>query len=292
MSSCMDSPQWSTAVIPIASHTRKFNRMKRSPLSQKWYRTQQKHISSSQKRAIQLHWGSFGLDIKYNSSVDFTEIFNLQAPFPRYAAIDIGFGTGDSLEHMANKNKNRYYVGCEIYRAGIASALQKLVLGNLSNARIIRMDATNLFERNISPSTLDEICVYFPDPWPDNARDGQRRVIRPEMLRLFEKCLKPNGRVYIATDVIDYAEHIETTFHASSNGSSCDDNDGGSADPDASTLTWTQLYKSQHPAGLGDPPWRGVTKYDRIAQEEGRPVWDYIYQVKKKSNENKMQSSR
>ena len=81
----------------------------------------------------------------------------------------------------------------------------------LQNVRLIRADATMLFEGHVSAASLSEICIFFPDPWPNIPRDLQRRVVRLHMLDLFATCLRPHGLLRVATDVQEYADHVRTT---------------------------------------------------------------------------------
>lgn len=81
----------------------------------------------------------------------------------------------------------------------------------LQNVRVIRADATMLFEGHVSAASLSEICIFFPDPWPNIPRDLQRRVVRLHMLDLFATCLRPHGLLRVATDVQEYADHVRTT---------------------------------------------------------------------------------
>ena len=50
----------------------------------------------------------------------------------QYVVMDIGFGNGDSLCHMASRPENRekLFIGCEIYRAGLATALHHVYTYN------------------------------------------------------------------------------------------------------------------------------------------------------------------
>ncbi|KAJ1430934.1 putative methyltransferase-domain-containing protein [Ochromonadaceae sp. CCMP2298] len=263
---------------------KRLNRKKRRnemPLSQSWYKARQAHISKNQKRALFSLWPQYGVDLKFNVSLDLPSLFPLAEPF---TVLDIGFGAGESVHGLAKLFPDRQFIGCEIHRAGIASALLRVNDSSLSNVKLIRSDATVLLESHIGTSSLDEICVFFPDPWPNSDRDAERRIIRPHMLRQFERVLKPAGSVFIATDVEDYAAHVERTFAYSE------------------SYRWELVGSLQHAAGVrgnGDVDGaicveaesgsvqpiedrfsrRPVTKYERKAGEEGRGVWEFEYRL-------------
>jgi tRNA (guanine-N7-)-methyltransferase len=61
--------------------------------------------------------------------------------------------------------------------------------------------------------TLDEVRIYFPDPWPKK-RHHKRRLIQPEFLeRLVEK-MRPGGLLHLATDWAPYAEWMLEAIEA------------------------------------------------------------------------------
>ena len=68
-----------------------------------------------------------------------------------------------------------------------------------------------LFEGHVSASSLSEICIFFPDPWPNIPRDLQRRVVRGHILDLFAASLRPHGLLRVATDVQEYSGHVRDT---------------------------------------------------------------------------------
>ena len=53
----------------------------------------------------------------------------------------------------------------------------------LDNIRIVRHDAVEVFEQGLAPGSVDEILVFFPDPWP-KARHHRRRIIQPDVVQI------------------------------------------------------------------------------------------------------------
>ena len=199
------------------------------PLSQKWYKAKQQHVSKAQKRSISTLWPKYGIDLKYNHSIDYNELWPVENEEEedkmrgekKHVSLDIGFGKGDSIIYSAIKStvddkttcKNtRYFLGCEIHRAGIANTLQRIADTGLENVRIIRSDVILLLEQNLKDESLQEVSIYFPDPWPNAERDGDRRVVRPYTLSLLSNKLENGGILRIATDVEEYAEHVKASI--------------------------------------------------------------------------------
>ena len=162
---------------------------KSMPRSQKWFKAKQQHVSPNQKRMYNDHWPTYGINLKYgNKLIPFEAFPNLTVSATTPVVLDIGFGTGDSIVGMAQQNKDRIYLGCEIHRAGIS-----IVLGNISslaieNVKIIRADVTMLLEKYLTERCLDEVCIFFPDPWPNAERDGERRVVRKGKMHSVNSC--------------------------------------------------------------------------------------------------------
>lgn len=209
-----------------------------------------------------------------------------------YTILDIGFGHGDSLvgmvrrqqtqvAHAQNDNSRKVqFIGCEIHRAGIASALEGLESiykcdnndndnennnnnsndnNDNDNVLIIRADVGLLLLNScyLPDLSLDEVCVYFPDPWPAG-RDAGRRVIRPDIVNALSKKLKNNGLLRMATDVGDYASHIRNTI-ACFNDSVGMHGKGG---------IYHLVRDEMHPPCVGLPYYRDVTLYEKKAKEK------------------------
>lgn len=70
---------------------------------------------------------------------------------------------------------------------------------------------TRVFRILLSPSSslhgLVQVCVFFPDPWGGKYDEG-RRIVRDSTLALLAQRVRAGGRMWIATDVEEYAEHV------------------------------------------------------------------------------------
>lgn len=241
-----------------------------SPLSQAWYKAKQRNISSNQKKVLRDHWVDYGVDLKYGEVLDIQALFDSENWKP--VILDIGFGMGESIVHMASNDPERGYLGVEIHRAGVAQCLGEIVRNKLSNVRLIRADVTMLLENHIPRGCLDEIHVYFPDPWPNQYRDGKRRIIRPKMISMFKEVLRPGGTLRIATDVADYAAHVEVTMASALH--------RGSSASAQWVLVEKEVYRPLEESVLRV---RGVTKYEKRALElqPTEHIFEYLYRVEK-----------
>jgi tRNA G46 methylase TrmB len=89
----------------------------KSPLSQRWYREKQRHISPNLKKVYNTNWEKYGIELEYGKKINLSEIAStISQP---YTILDIGFGTGDSIVGMSAQSSDILFIGCEIYRAGM-----------------------------------------------------------------------------------------------------------------------------------------------------------------------------
>ena len=54
-------------------------------------------------------------------------------------------------------------------------------------------------------ASVDEVRVFFPDPWP-KSRHHKRRLIQPAFVDLLARKVAAGGRLHLATDWAPYAE--------------------------------------------------------------------------------------
>lgn len=133
---------------------------------------------------------------------DLSTLFGRDAP----RHLEIGCGDGTTLIALAQNHPGCDFLGCEVYRPGLGHLMQQLARLGLANVRLLAMDAREVLEL-LRDRSIDEIHVYFPDPWPKR-RQRKRRLITPEFLHLANRVLSPGGRLHIATDCPDYATAI------------------------------------------------------------------------------------
>ncbi len=162
--------------------------------------------TASQEKALLALWPTWGIDYEA-TPLDLDAVFGRSAP----RVLEIGFGNGDSLVEMAAADPDTDYLGVEVHEPGIGHCLIRMSEAGVSNLRLIMHDAIDVLEHQLQEASLDRINLYFPDPWPKK-RHHKRRIINPPFLALAANRLKPGGRLHIATDWENYAEHIDETL--------------------------------------------------------------------------------
>nr|MBS0021607.1 tRNA (guanosine(46)-N7)-methyltransferase TrmB [Gammaproteobacteria bacterium] len=216
---------------PIRSFVRRFGRM-----------------TQAQRSALDRHWTRYGIEA--TDIVDLDRIFGRRAP--RY--LEIGFGMGDMLIHMALAHAEWDYLGIEVHDPGIGRLFGQLANLDLHNVRAVRGDANDVLARLLPDESLEGIFMFFPDPWPKK-RHHKRRLVQPQFVSSASAKLRTNGLCHIVTDVEDYAKHM------------------------LNILEQENMLQNLAPTGgfSRRPPGRPTTKFERRGLDRGHSVWDLMF---------------
>lgn len=163
-------------------------------------------ITKAQADARARHFAQYGI-AGGDGAIDFDAHFGRRAP----RVLEIGFGNGEQLYASASAEPDRDFIGIEVHESGIGQLLNRVAIAGLGNVAVIDDDAVEVLSRRIAPASLDEVRVLFPDPWP-KARHHKRRLIQPAFLTLLGSRLAVGGRLHLATDWADYAEHMRVVI--------------------------------------------------------------------------------
>lgn len=114
--------------------------------------------------------------------------------------LEIGMGKGDFIIENAKRYPDINFIGLEKYDSVIVRAIQKSNELELSNLKIVRLDAMKLSE--IFDKEIDMIYLNFSDPWPKD-RHVKRRLTSEVFLRIYDLIFRDNSRIVMKTDNID-----------------------------------------------------------------------------------------
>lgn len=134
--------------------------------------------------------------------IDYYKIFHRH----ELITLEIGFGMGDWLWHMITNQPEKNFIGIEVHQPGVAKLLEKLHTEPHNNIKIYNDDAMIVLEKCIPNNSLEQVLLFFPDPWPKR-RQHKRRIVQPVFAQLIYKKLAHNGTFQMLTDCQDYAEH-------------------------------------------------------------------------------------
>ena len=159
-------------------------------------------MTGAQRRALAELGDRYLFDFA-GEPLDLDSLFGRRAP----RTVEIGFGAGDALVALASSEPARDFLGIEVYPPGVGRLLASCHEAGLENVRVAMADAFDVLESWLAPSSVEEVLVWFPDPWPKK-RHHKRRLVQPWFATLVHRVLQPDGRLYLATDWEPYAEHM------------------------------------------------------------------------------------
>lgn len=166
-------------------------------------------------------------------------------------ALEIGFGMGDATLAMAEADPSTGIIAVDVHTPGSGALLAGIGERGLANVIVLDGDALELLPE-LPDAALDEVRVYFPDPWPKR-RHAKRRLVSESFAATCARVLSDGGVLHIATDWEPYAE-------------------------------WSAQVLADSPefpeVAVGDEPvlrrGRPETRYERTGVREGRPITEVV----------------
>lgn len=206
-------------------------------------------MTFAQERAWRELWPVHGVE-NADTPLDFDALFGRHAP----VTLEIGFGNGESLVALASSHRDCNYLGLEVHPPGVGHLLLRCETEQLQNVRVICDDAVQVLQRRVPDASLDQVLLYFPDPWPKK-RHHKRRIVQPAWVELVARKLRPGGVLRMATDWQPYAEHMLATANACA----------------------ALRNVAATGAFVDRPDSRPVTRFEQRGQRLGHGVWDLAF---------------
>lgn len=168
--------------------------------------------------------------------------------------LEIGFGDGDFLIEMAERNPEKNYLGIEIKTKRFKTALNKSRDFKYDNLRFMHMNASIAVEEIFTSDSFSLVYINFPDPWPKD-RHHKHRIVNKDFLNSLSRIMKNGGVLEIASDHRDYISQCFEVFDRIS------------------------FYSSQYPEPgyLHNLPNRPQTKYEKGFRKEGREIFYLMF---------------
>ena len=105
--------------------------------------------------------------------------------------LEIGFGGGEHLVHIAASNPDVSIIGCEPYINGVAMLLGKIRKADVPHLRVYPGDARHLFD-------------VLPDGCLSKVFHHRRRFVTQEHLQPLHRVMASGAQLHVATDIKDY----------------------------------------------------------------------------------------
>jgi tRNA (guanine-N7-)-methyltransferase len=133
----------------------------------------------------------------------------LQGLFSRRAplALEIGCGIGDFILQRARQQPDVNFLAIDIYNKGCLKTCRRLERNGIDNVRVLRVEARYLLHRFCDDDALAAVYINCPDPWPKK-RHRKRRLVNEDFLFTLRHYLAPEGEIFFASDVADYARQV------------------------------------------------------------------------------------
>lgn len=202
-----------------------------------------KTLRASQKRYLAEDLARYTLELPSPSApqqkLDLSDLFGARPIW-----LEVGFGGGEHLVHMAQLYRDVSFIGAEPFINGVAMLVGKAREAGVQNLRLHAADVRALFDV-LPAACLDKAFLNYPDPWP-KTRHHRRRFVTPGYLGHLARVMKSGAEFRIATDIPDYVRQTLQEV------------------PKAG-------FRLTHQAGVGDAwsDWLS-TRYEKKALREGR----------------------
>jgi len=207
-------------------------------------------MTVGQARALEELWPRYGVEYS-PAPVALEQLFGRQAP----RTLEIGFGNGEHLASLAASHPERDYFGIEVHRPGVGHLLMLAEKNGLTNLRASSHDAVEVLRDQVSPGSLDEVLLLFPDPW-HKKRHHKRRLVQPPFVELVASRLASGGVFKLATDWENYAQQMLEVLSAAN-----------------------ALFENLSPTGdwVPRPDERAPTRFEKRGARLGHGVWDLAF---------------
>jgi tRNA (guanine-N7-)-methyltransferase len=173
--------------------------------------------------------------------LDFPSLFGNAHP----VVVEIGSGKGRFLLTTARERPLVNLVGIEKSLHYHRVIIDRIARAGLENVCAINHDAFAVLSRMFPTASVDEVHIYFPDPWP-RPRERKRRLVRREVLEEIRRVLRPSGSGIYVTDHKEYFDK-------------------------AAPLVEELFRAERRTPGPDDPP---RTNYEAKYREQGRSIYE------------------
>ena len=127
--------------------------------------------------------------------------------------VELGSGDGSFLAQHAALHPERNFIGIERLLGRLRKLDRKGQRLNLTNLRLLRIEASYFLEWLLPPRSIHALHIYFPDPWPKR-KHLRHRLINERFPMLARAALVAGGVVYLRTDDADYFSQMRKAFAA------------------------------------------------------------------------------
>ena len=145
------------------------------------------------------------------SSIDPVAVWGREAPL----VAEIGSGQGHAIVHAATSRPDTDFLAIEVFRAGLARTMLDADRAGARNLRLVEANAPEVLQHLLPAASVDELWVFFPDPW-HKKKHTKRRLVADRFAQIAAAALRDGGVLRLATDWEDYARQMRDVMAAAS----------------------------------------------------------------------------
>lgn len=215
-------------------------------------------MSDAQERAWDELAAHYAIDVRRDaastsilagSAIEPAAVWGRDAPL----IAEIGSGQGHAIIHAALERPEVDFLAIEVFRAGLARTMLDADREGAENLRVVEANAPEVLAHLLPPASLDELWVFFPDPWHKN-KHTKRRLVTDEFTPVAAGSLSDGGMLRMATDWEDYALQMRDVLDASE--------------------SFERAFEGEWAARFDG---RVVTAFERKGAGKGRAIRDLVY---------------
>ncbi|MFG6443820.1 tRNA (guanosine(46)-N7)-methyltransferase TrmB [Microbacterium sp. P07] len=145
--------------------------------------------------------------VRAGSAIDPAVVWGREAPL----IVEIGSGQGHQIIHASSSRPDVDFLAVEVFRAGLARTMRDAAEAGAQNLRLVEANAPEVLEHLLPAASVDELWVFFPDPW-HKSKHNKRRLIDEEFAAIAARAVKDGGMLRLATDWEHYARQMRTVL--------------------------------------------------------------------------------
>jgi tRNA (guanine-N7-)-methyltransferase len=173
---------------------------------------------------------------------------------PKRLIVDLGFGRGEFVADLAQKDPDAGFLGVERSFKRVLKLARRLARTEIGNLRLIEATAERVVAELLPPDSVAQFWINFPDPWPKK-RHLRRRLLARAFVTALVSRLEACGSLNVATDHVKYAAAIDEIL---------------AGEPSLENAFAPERFRAQVPG-------RTPTAYELAWRAEGRPMHFFSY---------------
>lgn len=147
--------------------------------------------------------------VRPGAAIDPRQVWGRDAPL----IVEIGSGQGHAIVHAASSRPDEDFLAIEVFTAGLARTMLGAERAGVQNLRLVEANAPEVLQHLLPAASVDELWIFFPDPWHKN-KHTKRRLVTPEFATIAAGALREGGILRLATDWEQYARHMREVLDA------------------------------------------------------------------------------